>query len=133
MNSCFQRATICPIQMHASILTAKNPPTKLKRRRLPPPRTITGTERRRINPNSGLIKLGERYADFFISRFVYPLLGHIWSPYCWLLHRRFRLAETRLAPARWPRGIAPLRLLLMGRLKAGCSDCNWTTSNQQLT
>ena len=119
MNSWLQRATISPIQMHTSILTAKNPATKLRRRRLPPPRMITGTERRRINPNSGLIKLGERYADFFISRFVYPLLGHIWSPYCWLLHRRFRLAETKLVPARWPRGIAPLRLLLITDIHAG--------------
>ncbi|HEY5544156.1 MAG TPA: metallophosphoesterase [Candidatus Binatia bacterium] len=107
------------VQMRASILTVKNPPTNLKRRRLPPPRMLTGTERRRINPNRGLIKLGERYADFFISRFVYPLLGHVWSPYCWVLDRRFCLAETTLSPACWPRGLAPLRMLLITDIHAG--------------
>ncbi|HEX9788801.1 MAG TPA: metallophosphoesterase [Candidatus Binatia bacterium] len=91
----------------------------LKRRQLPPPRVVTGNERRRINPNSGWIKLCERYADFSISRFIYPLLGHIWSPYSWLLERRFCLAETTLSPAGWPRGLAPLRLLLITDIHAG--------------
>jgi len=104
--------------MRASV-TAKNPPARIKRRRLPPPRAITGSERRRINPNRGLIKLGERYADFFISRFIYPLLGHMWSPYCWVLERRFRLAEITLSPPRWPRELSPLRTLLITDIHAG--------------
>jgi predicted MPP superfamily phosphohydrolase len=105
--------------MHGAIVTGKNPPAKIKRRRLPPPAAITGNERRRINPNRGLIKLGERYADLLISRFVYPLLGHIWSPYCRILDRRFRLAEATLSPVRWPRGLTPLRVLLITDIHAG--------------
>jgi predicted MPP superfamily phosphohydrolase len=91
----------------------------LRRRQLPPPRRMTGKERRRINPNRGLIKLCDRYADIFLSRFVYPLLGHLWSPYCWVLERRFGLAETTLSPMDWPRGLAPLRLLLITDIHAG--------------
>ena len=62
-------------------------------------RIMTGKERRLMNPNRGLIKLFERYMDMAISRYVYPLFGHIWSPYSWLLERRFTLAETKLAPS----------------------------------
>jgi len=80
---------------------------------------MTGGERRRINPNRGLIKLCERYTDVLISRFVYPLVGHLWSPYCWVLERRFTLAEAKLSPAGWPRGLAPLRLLLITDIHAG--------------
>jgi len=105
--------------MRAPIVIAKNPPDKIDRRRLPPPRNVTGTERRQINPNSGLIKLAERYADLAVSRFIYPLLGHVWSPYCWILERRFRLADTTLSPSRWPRGLAPLRVLLITDIHAG--------------
>lgn len=105
--------------MRAPIVIAKNPPDKIDRRRLPSPRNVTGTERRQINPNSGLIKLAERYADLAVSRFIYPLLGHVWSPYCWILERRFRLADTTLSPSRWPRGLAPLRVLLITDIHAG--------------
>jgi predicted MPP superfamily phosphohydrolase len=105
--------------MRASILAVKNPPRNIKTRPLPPPRMITGTERRRINPNRGLIKLFERYADLLVSRFVYPMLGHVWSPYCWILEQRFRLAETTLSPALWPRDLAPLRVLLITDIHGG--------------
>lgn len=80
---------------------------------------MTGNERRLMNPNRGLIKLAERYADIFASRFVYPLIGPIWNPYSWLLERRFSVAETALAPAGWPKGAAPLRLLLITDIHAG--------------
>ena len=79
---------------------------------------MTGKERRLMNPNRGLIKLFERYMDMAISRYVYPLFGHIWSPYSWLLERRFTLAET-IAPTRWPAGLAPLRVLLITDIHAG--------------
>lgn len=105
--------------MRAPVVTAKYPAERIHRRTLPPPRVVTGSERRRINPDSGLIKLAERYADLAVSRFIYPLLGPIWSPYCWILERRFRLAETTLSPPHWPRGLAPLRVLLITDIHAG--------------
>ncbi|HKY08368.1 MAG TPA: metallophosphoesterase [Candidatus Binatia bacterium] len=80
---------------------------------------MTGAERRRINPNRGLIKLCERYTDILVSRFIYPLIGHLWSPYSRLLKKRFTLTEARLSPAGWPRGLAPLRLLLITDIHAG--------------
>jgi uncharacterized protein len=91
----------------------------LKRRQLSPPRAMTGKEQRFMNPNRGLIKRCERYLDILFSRFVYPLFGHIWSPYCWFLEQRFSLAETKLAPAGWPRGLAPLRVLLISDIHCG--------------
>lgn len=103
----------------AATHTQEDSTTPLRTRRLDPPRTMTGNERRLMNPNRGLIKLFDRYADIFISRFVYPLLGHMWSPYCQVLQRRFGLAETKLSPAGWPRGLAPLRLLLITDIHAG--------------
>jgi hypothetical protein len=93
--------------------------TPLRTRRLDPPRVMTGNERRLMNPNRGLIKLCDRYADIFISRFIYPLLDHLWNPYSWQLERRFGLAETKLSPADWPRGLAPLRVLLITDIHAG--------------
>jgi uncharacterized protein len=80
---------------------------------------MTGKERRLMNPNRGLIKLCERYADITISRFIYPLLGKVWNPYSWQLERRFELAETKLCPAGWPAGLAPLRVLLITDIHAG--------------
>jgi len=107
------------VDMRAEILTTVNHLTILKRRQLPPPRVMTGDERRLMNPNRGLIKRCERYLDILFSRFIYPPFGHVWSPYCWVLERRFSLAETKLAPAGWPRGIAPLRVLLISDIHGG--------------
>lgn len=105
--------------MRAETLLREDAATTLRRRPLPPPRYMTGRERRHLNPNHGLIKLCERYLDMTISRFVYPLLGDVWSPYSRLLERRFELAETTLSPAGWPRGPAPLRILLITDIHAG--------------
>ena len=105
--------------MRAENLTVESHSTRFNNRSLSPPKVMTGRERRRINPNRGLIKLCERYTDILISRFVYPLIGHLWSPYGWLLEKRFTLAETRLSPAGWPRGLAPLRLLLITDIHTG--------------
>jgi predicted MPP superfamily phosphohydrolase len=105
--------------MRAEILVTADQPPAVERRQLPPPRVMTGNERRLMNPNRGLVKLCERRLDMFFSRFVYPLFGHIWSPYCWVLERRFSLAETKLAPAGWPRGLAPLRVLLISDIHGG--------------
>ena len=91
----------------------------LKRRRLGAPRYVSGRERRHINPNLGLVKVLERYADIFVSRFVYPRLAPLWNPYSWVLERRFQLAEAIVVPPGWPRGLAPLRVLLMTDIHAG--------------
>jgi hypothetical protein len=91
----------------------------LRLRPLAPPRIMTGRERRRLNPNRGLIKLCERYLDMVVSRFVFPWFGHLWSPYCRVLERSFCLAKATLAPAGWPRGLPPLRLLLITDVHAG--------------
>jgi predicted MPP superfamily phosphohydrolase len=105
--------------MLAENFRIENQSTRFRKRDLSPPKVMTGRERRRINPNRGLIKLCERYMDIVVSRFVYPLIGHLWSPYGWLLERRFTLTETRLSPAGWPRGLAALRLLLITDIHAG--------------
>jgi predicted MPP superfamily phosphohydrolase len=105
--------------MRAENLRNENKSPRFNKRRLSAPKVMTGRERRRINPNRGLIKLCERYTDIVISRFVYPLIGHLWSPYSWLLEKRFTLTEAKLSPAGWPRGLAPLRLLLITDIHAG--------------
>ena len=105
--------------MRAEKLSMEVCPQRFKKRRLATSRVMTGTERRRINPNRGLIKLCERYTDLVVSRFVYPLIGHLWSPYSWLLERRFTVTETKLSPTGWPRGLAPLRVLLVTDIHAG--------------
>ncbi|HWO40783.1 MAG TPA: hypothetical protein VNO43_03155, partial [Candidatus Eisenbacteria bacterium] len=90
-----------------------------RRRRLGPPRVMTGRERRRINPNNGLIKVLERKADLLISRFIYPRLAHFWAPYTSVLHRRFTLAETAISPRGWPKRAGRLRVLLLSDIHAG--------------
>ena len=105
--------------MRSPIVTSANQLTLIKRRQLPAPRSMTGRERRRINPNRGIIKLTERYTDVLFSRFVYPFLGHFSSPYCWVLEHRFSLAETTLAPPGWPKDLAPLRVLLITDIHGG--------------
>ena len=105
--------------MRAEILTPEDYLTPLCRRRLAPPRTMTGKERRWMNPNRGVMKRCERYADIFISRFCYPLLGRVWHPYSWLLERNFEVAEAKLSPAHWPGGMPPLRVLLITDIHAG--------------
>lgn len=105
--------------MRAETITLEEALPPLRRRRLAPPRAMTGKERRRMNPNRGWIKLCERYADITISRFIYPLLGRVWNPYSWQLERRFELAETQLSPSGWPAGLAPLRVLLITDIHAG--------------
>ena len=105
--------------MRAEIFTAEKQSSFFRKRRLAPPQVISGNEQRRINPNRGLIKICERNMDRVISRFIYPLIGHLWSPYSWLLERRFTLTEAKLSPAGWPRGLAPLRVLLITDIHAG--------------
>jgi predicted MPP superfamily phosphohydrolase len=100
-------------------MIAEKQPMTFRERRLGPPQPMTGRERRRINPNRGLVKLCERNMDLLVSRFVYPLIGHFWSPYSWLLEKRFTLTETKLSPAGWPPGVAPLRLLLLTDIHGG--------------
>ncbi|MGH7927678.1 MAG: metallophosphoesterase [Candidatus Binatia bacterium] len=54
-----------------------------------------------------------------MSRFIYPRLSPLWNPYSWLLEKRFELAEARLVPPGWPRGLPPLRVLLITDIHAG--------------
>ena len=93
-------------------------PAAFRHRILGSPRRMSGSERRHIDPNRGLIKLCERYLDIAVSRFIFPLLGHFWSPYCWILEKRFTLATAKIAPAGWPGGLAPLRVLLITDIHA---------------
>lgn len=80
---------------------------------------MTGRERRRINPNRGMVKLFERYLDIVVSRFLYPHLSRVWNPYGWLLRRRFVLTEASVSPAGWPPGLPPLRVLLLSDIHTG--------------
>ena len=72
-----------------------------------------------MNPDHGLIKRCERYLGILVTRFVDPVLGQVWSPYSWLLERRFSLADARVAPPDWPSGMKPLRVLLITDIHAG--------------
>ena len=105
--------------MPTESLRVENKSMQFNNRHLGAPKVVTGRERRRINPNRGIIKICERNMDRVISRFVYPLIGHLWSPYSWLLERRFTLTEARFSPAGWPAGLAPLRVLLITDIHAG--------------
>jgi predicted MPP superfamily phosphohydrolase len=107
------------LTMSTPTLSSDAPLTQIRRRSLKKLRVMTGKERRWMNPNRGLIKRCERLMDILVTRFVYPLMGHVWNPYSWLLERRFALAETRLVPAGWPSGLEPLRLLLITDIHAG--------------
>jgi hypothetical protein len=80
---------------------------------------MTGKERRRINPNKGLVKILERNLDMIVSRFLYPHLSRVWTPYSWLLERRFVLTETSVSPAGWPRQLDPVRVLLISDIHTG--------------
>src|ERR1700730_8387026 len=88
-------------------------------RRLGPARLMTGRERRRINPNKGLVKIFERNLDIIVSRFLYPHLNRVWNPYSWLLERRFVLTEASVSPSGWPAGLDPLRVLLLSDIHTG--------------
>lgn len=107
------------ISVPGLVSAAKIQPVIPKRRRLAPPRVVTGKERRRLNPNKGLVKVIERNLDILVSRFVFPHLSKLWNPYSWLLQRRFTLAETTLSPAGWPKEVAPLRVLYISDIHAG--------------
>ena len=94
-------------------------PDSFRHRHLVPPRMMTGNERRHIDPNHGLIKLCERYLDILVSRFLFPSVGHLWSPYCWVLRKRFTVTTMTLAPVGWPKGLAPVRVLLVTDIHTG--------------
>ncbi|MGH7818885.1 MAG: metallophosphoesterase [Candidatus Binatia bacterium] len=91
----------------------------LPKRTLSPPRRMTGRERRWIDPDRGVLKLTERTLDRFAERYVYPYVLGIWSPYSWLLPRRFSLAEGAITPPLWPRGLQSLRILLVSDIHTG--------------
>ena len=80
---------------------------------------MTGKKRRWLNPTSGLLKLAERAVDRVASRYIYPHVKGIWTPYSWQLPRRFALAETNLCPQRWPNNLPPLRVLLLSDIHTG--------------
>jgi predicted MPP superfamily phosphohydrolase len=80
---------------------------------------MSGNERRWLDPYKGLFKLSERAIDRLASRYVLPHVMGIWSPYSWLLPRRFSLAETSLSPPRWPRNLRRLRVLLLTDIHTG--------------
>jgi len=89
------------------------------RRPLPPPRAMTGQEQRWLNPSHGLLKLLERSVDRVASRYVFPHLLGIWSPYSRQLPRRLVISEATLSPPRWPANMPPLRVLLLTDIHAG--------------
>jgi predicted MPP superfamily phosphohydrolase len=80
---------------------------------------MTGRERRRLNPNKGLLKVLERRVDVLVSRFLYPHLLGLWHPYSWLLPRRFSLAQISISPAGWPKELARLKVLLISDIHTG--------------
>ena len=80
---------------------------------------MSGRERRWLNPNRGPLKILERNLDLIVSRFLYPRLGHLWSPYSRLLERRFGVADIEVSPTGWPVGGARLRVLLISDIHTG--------------
>ena len=59
--------------------TSVNQLSIFKRDQLTPPRYVTGNERRRVNPNRGVIKLSERYMDIFFSLRLSPFPPYLES------------------------------------------------------
>lgn len=98
---------------------ATSPAISFPRYDLAPARRMTGRERRWLNPNHGVFKRVERIVDRFASRYVFPHLFGIWSPYSWQLPRRLGIAETTIYPRPWPRAMAELRVLLLTDIHAG--------------
>jgi predicted MPP superfamily phosphohydrolase len=91
----------------------------LRRRRLPPPRVMTGRERRWLDPNRGALKIFERRLDIAVSRFLYPRLARVWNPYSRQLERRFSVADAEMAPPGWPSVSKRLRVLLVSDVHTG--------------
>ena len=80
---------------------------------------MTGKERRWLDPRRGALKLTERTVDRLVSRYLFPNLLGVWHPYCWLLPRRFQVAEAEISPPLWPREADGLRLLLVSDVHTG--------------
>jgi len=80
---------------------------------------MTGREQRWLNPHKGFFKLWERRIDRWVSRYVYPHLLGIWSPYSWQLPRQLMISETTLSPARWSKTAPPLRVLFVSDFHLG--------------
>jgi len=80
---------------------------------------MTGKERRWLNPRRGIVKVAERKMDLVVSRFLYPHMLRVWNPYGWLLERRFSVAEISISPARWPKKIPRLKVLLLTDIHVG--------------
>jgi predicted MPP superfamily phosphohydrolase len=97
----------------------KPAPISFPRYDLAPPRRMTGRERRWLNPHHGVLKRIERIVDRFASRYVFPHLFGLWSPYSWQLPRRLGVAEATIRPRPWPREMADLRVLLLTDIHAG--------------
>ena len=83
------------------------------------PRRTTGHERRRLDPEHGLLKLAERIIDRFMARYVYPHVRGLWHPYSWLLPRRFAVAVAAVTPPLWPHEADDLRVLLLSDIHTG--------------
>jgi uncharacterized protein len=94
-------------------------PVSLPRYVLGPTRRMTGRERRWLNPNHGILKRMERLLDRVASRYVFPHLFGIWSPYSWQLARKLGIAEATIHPAPWPSSMAELRVLMLTDIHAG--------------
>jgi predicted MPP superfamily phosphohydrolase len=108
------------IPHHPLNSTSGDYPGTIRRiRQLGPARIMNGTERRRIDPNKGMIKVVERNTDKFVSRFLFPHLSRVWNPYSWLLKRRFGLTEAFVSPAGWPKELHPIRALLISDIHTG--------------
>ena len=88
-------------------------------RTLHAPRRTTGHERRRLDPERGLLKRAERLIDRLTARYVYPHLLGVWQPYSWLLPRRFALAVATISPPLWPPEVHELRVLLLSDIHTG--------------
>jgi uncharacterized protein len=102
-----------------SLASENGSPRSIRRRELPGPRRTTGKERRWLNPSWGPFKLLERHLDRFVERHVYPHLLGVWHVYCWLIERRFELAQATIEPPLWPPGAGELRGLLITDIHTG--------------
>ncbi len=107
------------LNMRAEILTTVNHSTILKRRRLPPPRVMTGDERRLMNPEPRTDQALRTLPGHFFFAFRVSAFWPCLEPLLLVPGTALSLAETNSRQPVGPPDLAPLRVLLISDIHGG--------------